>query len=61
MRRPNLRIIGIEESSDLHLKGPVKVFNKLREENFHNLKKKMPMNIWEDYKSPNRTEITPVT
>jgi hypothetical protein len=40
MRRPNLRIISIEESKDSHLKGPVNIFNKTIEENFTNLKKK---------------------
>ena len=35
MRRPNLRIIGIEEEEDLQLKGPVNIFNKIIEENFH--------------------------
>jgi hypothetical protein len=34
MRRPNLRIIGIEESEDSQLKGPVNIFNKIIEENF---------------------------
>jgi hypothetical protein len=29
MRRPNLRIIGIEECEDPQLKGPVNLFNKL--------------------------------
>jgi hypothetical protein len=43
MRRPNLRIIGIEESEDSQHKGPV------LEENFPNLKKEMPMNIQEAY------------
>ena len=37
MRKPNLRIIGIEESEDLQLKGPANVFNKIMEENFPNL------------------------
>jgi hypothetical protein len=45
MRRPNLRIIGIDENKDFQFKGPVNSFNKIREENFPNLKKKMPMNI----------------
>ena len=45
MRKPNLRIIGIEESEDSQLKGPVNTFNKIIEENFPNLKKEMPMNI----------------
>ena len=45
MRRPNLRIIDIEESEDSQLKGPVNIFNKIIEENFPNLKKEMPMKI----------------
>ena len=47
MRRPNLRIIGIEESEDSQLKGPVNIFNKIIEENFPNLKKEMLTNIQE--------------
>jgi hypothetical protein len=54
MRRPNLRIIGIEESKDSQLKGPVNTFNKIIEENFPNLKKELPMNIQEAYRTPNR-------
>jgi archaeosine-15-forming tRNA-guanine transglycosylase len=38
-RKPNLRIICIEESKDFQLKGPVNIFNKIIEENFPNLKK----------------------
>jgi hypothetical protein len=37
LRRPNLRIIGIEEMEDSQLKGPVDIFNKIVEENFLNL------------------------
>jgi hypothetical protein len=51
MRRPNLRIIGIEESEDSQLKEPVNIFNKIIEENFPNLKKEMPMNMQEAYKN----------
>jgi hypothetical protein len=29
MRRPNLRIIGIEENEDFQHKGPVNIFNKI--------------------------------
>jgi hypothetical protein len=47
MRRPNLRIIGIEDSKDCQLKGPVNIFNKIIEENFPNLKKEMPITIKE--------------
>jgi hypothetical protein len=54
MRRPNLRLIGIDENDDFQLKGPVNIFNKIREENFPNLKKEMAMNIKEAYRTPNR-------
>jgi predicted nucleic acid-binding Zn-ribbon protein len=33
IRRPNLRIIGIEESEDFQLKGTVKIFKKNKEKN----------------------------
>jgi hypothetical protein len=56
MRRPNLRLIGIEESEDSQLKGPIKIFNKIIEENFSDLKKEMPMNIQEAYRTPNRLD-----
>jgi hypothetical protein len=56
MRRPNLRIIGIEESEDSQLKGSVNIFNKIIEENFPNLKKEMPMSIQEAYGTPNRMD-----
>jgi hypothetical protein len=39
MRRPNLRIICIEESEDSQLKVPVNILNKIIEENFPNLKR----------------------
>jgi hypothetical protein len=35
MRRPNQRIVGIEESKDFQLKGPVNIFNKIVEEKLH--------------------------
>jgi hypothetical protein len=47
MRRPKLRIIGVDENEDFQLKGQVNIFNKIIEENFPNLKKEMPMNIQE--------------
>jgi hypothetical protein len=42
MSRPNLRIIGIEESEDSQLKGTVNIYNK--------------MNIHEAYRTPNRLD-----
>ena len=54
MRRPNLQIIGVDENEDFQLNGPANIFNKIIEENFPNLKKEMPMNIQEAYRTPNR-------
>ena len=45
MKKPNLRIIGVEEGEDLQLKGPENIFTKIIEENFPNLKKDVPMKI----------------
>ena len=56
MRRPNLRIIVIEESEDSKLKGPGNIFDKIIEENFSNLKKEMLMNVQEAYRTPNRLD-----
>jgi hypothetical protein len=56
MRRPNLRIIGIEEIEDSHLNGSVNIFNKIIEENFPNLKKEMLMNVQEAYRTTNRLD-----
>ena len=47
MKRSNLKIIGIEESEDSQLKGPINIFNKIIEENFPNLKKEMAIDIQE--------------
>ena len=54
MRRPNPRIIGVDENEDFQLKGPVNIFIKLIQENFPNLKKEMAMNIHEAYRTQNR-------
>jgi chromosome segregation ATPase len=45
MRRPNLRIKGVDNNEDFQLKGPANILNKIIEENIPNLKKEMPMNI----------------
>jgi hypothetical protein len=58
MRRPNLRIIGIEESEDSQLKGPINIFNKIIEENFPSLKKEKPTELQIDW---TRKEIPPDT
>ena len=56
MRIANVRIIGIEESKDFLIKVPEKIFNKIAEENFPNLKKEIPMDIQEAYRIPNRLD-----
>jgi hypothetical protein len=56
MRRPNLRIIGIEESEDSQLKGPENIFNNIVDENFPHLKKEMAINIQEAYRSSNKLD-----
>jgi len=56
MRRPNLQIIEVDVNEDFQLKGPANIFNKVIEENFPNLKKDMPMNIQEAYRTPNRLD-----
>ena len=56
MRRPNLWMIGVDENEDFQLKGPANIFSKIIEENFPNLKKEMPMNIQEAYRTPKRLE-----
>jgi hypothetical protein len=56
MRRPNLRIIGIDKNKDSQIKDLVNIFNKIIDENLSNLKKEMPMNIQEAYRTPNRLD-----
>jgi hypothetical protein len=55
-RRLNLRIIGIHENEDFQIKGPANIFNKTIEENFPNLKREMPTNTQEAYRTPNRLD-----
>jgi hypothetical protein len=49
-------IIGIDENEDFQLKGSANIFNKIIDENFPNLKKEMPMNIQEAYRTPKRLD-----
>jgi hypothetical protein len=56
-RRPNQRIIDIDENEDFQLKGPVNIFNKIIEENIPNLKREMPIIIQEVYRTPNRLDL----
>lgn len=59
MKSPNLRLIGIEEGEEIHIKGPERlenIFNKTTEENFPNRKKVMPINIKEAYRTSIRLD-----
>ena len=53
-KRPNLRIIGIEE--EIKLKSTENIFNKIKEENFPSPKKNMHINVQEAYRTPNRMD-----
>jgi hypothetical protein len=44
------------EREDFQLKQPVNIFNRIAEKNYPNLKKEMPMNIQEAYRTPKRLE-----
>ena len=50
MKRPNLRIIGIDEGEESQLKGSENIFNKIIEENFYNLNKYTLMKVQETYR-----------
>ena len=54
MKRPNLRLIRIEENEDSQLKRPKNVFYKIIEENFPDLKKEMSIKVQEAYRTPNK-------
>ena len=56
MRRPNLQIIEVDENEDFQIKGAANIFNIIIEENVPNLKKEMPMNINEAYRTTNRLD-----
>jgi hypothetical protein len=47
IKRPNLRITGIEEREEVKAKGTCYIFNKIIKENFPNLEKVMPIQVQE--------------
>ena len=61
VKRPNLRIIGIDEGEETLLKGTENIFNKIIEENFLNIHKEMPMNVQEAYRTQNRLDKKNIT
>jgi chromosome segregation ATPase len=56
IKRPNLRIMGIEEGEEVHAKGIHNIFNKIIPENSPNLEKVMPIQVQEAYWTPNRLD-----
>jgi hypothetical protein len=62
IKRPNLRIVGIEEGEEVQAKGIQNIFNKIITENFPNLEKIMPIQVQEASRTPYRlyqTRISP--
>jgi hypothetical protein len=55
IKRPNLRIMGIEEE-EVQAKGMFNIFNKIIRENFLNLEKTMPIQVQEASRTPNRND-----
>jgi hypothetical protein len=55
IKRPNLRIMGIEEGEKMQAKGIHTVFNKIITK-FPNFKKGLPIQVQEVYRAPNRLD-----
>jgi hypothetical protein len=56
IKRPNLRIMGIEEEEQVQAKGMQNIFNKIMTENFPNLEKAIPIQMQEASTTPNRPD-----
>jgi hypothetical protein len=56
IKRPNMRIMGIEEGEKLQAKGMRNIFNKIITENFPNLDKTMPIQVQEASRTPNKPD-----
>jgi hypothetical protein len=56
IKRPNLKIMGIEEEKEEQEKGMRNIFNKIITENFPNLEKTMPIQVQETSRTPNRPD-----
>jgi chromosome segregation ATPase len=55
IKRPNLRIMGIEEE-EVQAKGIHNIFNKIITENFTNFEKVMPIQVQKASRTPNRLD-----
>jgi chromosome segregation ATPase len=56
IKRPNLRITGIEEREEVQAKGMRNIFNKIITENFPNLEKDIPTQMQEASRTANRPD-----
>jgi chromosome segregation ATPase len=56
IKRPNLRIMGIEEGEEVNAEGIRNIFNKIITENFPSLEKTMPIQVQEASRIPNRLD-----
>jgi hypothetical protein len=54
IKRPNLRIMGLEDEEEVQAKGIYNIFNEIITENFPNLEKAMPFQVQEASSTPNR-------
>jgi hypothetical protein len=55
-KRPNLRIMGIEEGEEVQAKGIHDIFNEIITENFPNLEKTMPIHVHDASRTQNRPD-----
>jgi hypothetical protein len=56
IKRPNLRIMNIEEGEEGQAKRIRNIFNKIITENFPNLEKTIPIQVQEASRTPNRLD-----
>jgi hypothetical protein len=56
IKRPNLRIMGIEEGEEFQVKWICNIFNKTVTENFPNLKEILHIQVQEASRKPNRLD-----
>jgi DNA-binding HxlR family transcriptional regulator len=56
IKRPNLRIMGVEEGEEVQAKGIHNIFNKIITENLPNLEKAMLIQVQEASRTPKRLD-----
>jgi hypothetical protein len=56
IKRPNLRIMGIEEGEEMQAKEICNIFNKIIAGKFPNLKKELSIQVQESSRTPNRLD-----